>query len=1001
MDNLLHKLMLGGSTAALAAAMPLAGAHAQDIEQVVVSASRISIAGYTQPTPVTVVGAAELEKDAYANIEDAVRNLPQVQSPPASFGASQGGGSPGQAGLNLVNLRNLGTTRTLILFDSQRVVVSNLTGGVDISTLPSAVVQRVDIVTGGASAAWGSDAVAGVVNFVLNKNFTGWKSAVEAGDTYNGLNRSMSINSAWGGDVADGRGHLVIAGNVLMRPDTTLMNQENWYKGSYWVSNPAYVAGSSLPQLIVANNVGLASANVGGLITTSAAVTAANSPSGTAVAANALRGIEFVGAGIPQLVNFGNLTNGVLSNGGSLNDQDGLAPWQTISGENNTYTFFGYGRYKVTDTIQASLQLNMGYFSGIGDAQSFQQTGTTGVTIKSDNAFIPASVRETIASTGITSFQVGTINGNNFPPSGVSGAQFNHYAADGIAPALTANRRFLQRGVFTLEGTLGDNWSWNAYYTHSTVRFWVHVLGGDAIEANLENAYDSVTVTTANRGASGLPLGSIACRSALTGTPFVFGNVTAQSGCVPLDIFGQGVASQNAIGYVNGANAGTPDSEHQTLTQDVAEGSMQGTLPWQLPAGPVAVAFGAGYRKEGGRNIATQMGAQAGYATANYTNFPSSSYNVMEGFAEVDAPILKNNIVNSLDFSMAGRMTSYSTSGLVETWKMGLTSQVNDDVKLRTTWSVDIRAPQLADLFQPGSVNTTSSTDPKTQQTITAITVLQGNPNLSPEVARTISGGVVLTPTFLDGFSMSADWFSIDLTGGLGTISAATILNQCNPTKQSNIYPGQLGNVNDALCTHLVFNGPNNALQYILTETQNIASQAISGLDLQANYNMDFWNGNIAWAAFATLTDENNTNQPGTSTVYGVGFGGTPKWKGTLSADYTTGPFSFTAQTRWYGTSRISAAANTGPQVTSQTANLYDPAHYEIPAVAYLDFRASYKWNDNIQLYGAIDNATNAPPPLVPPTQGSIQNNGGVIPTNSTTYDMLGRAFRFGVRFNY
>src|SRR3984957_13924756 len=163
MNNLLQKLMLGGSSVALLASMPIASALAQgdDIEQVVVSASRITIAGYTAPTPVTVVGAAQLESDAYANIQDAVRNLPQVQSPPASFGASEGGGSPGTAGLNLVNLRNLGSTRTLILFDSQRVVVSNLTGGVDVSTLPSAVISRVDIVTGGASAAWGSGAGAG------------------------------------------------------------------------------------------------------------------------------------------------------------------------------------------------------------------------------------------------------------------------------------------------------------------------------------------------------------------------------------------------------------------------------------------------------------------------------------------------------------------------------------------------------------------------------------------------------------------------------------------------------------------------------------------------------------------------------------------------------------------------------------------------------------------------------------------------------------------------
>ena len=1002
MENLLQKLMLGGSTAALLAAMPVASAQAQagsaDIEQVVVSASRITIAGYTQPTPVTVVGAAQLEKDAFANIQDAVRQLPQVQSPPASFGASQGSGSPGNAGLNLVNLRNLGNNRTLILFDNQRIVNSNLTGGVDVTTLPSAIVQRVDIVTGGASAAWGSDAVAGVVNFVLNKNFTGWKTTIEGSDTWNNLRRGLNVNSAWGEDIFGGRGHLVLAATMKMEPDTVLMIQEKWYRGAYWVSNPAYTAGSSLPQLIVANDVGLAGGNTGGLITTSPAVTAANSPTGAAVAANVLRGITFVGPGIPQVVNFGNVTLGVLSNGGSITSRDGLAPWQTISGSSNTYTFFGYGRYKLTDTIQASLQLNYGYFTGKGDAQSFQQLNTSGVVIKSDNAFIPASVKATLNSTGITSFQVGTINGNNYDNYNATGSNFNQMAASGISPALTYNRRNMARAVFTLEGTLGDEWSWTTYYQHSKVRFTAHVLGTE-IEANLENAYDSITVTTANRGTSGQPLGAIVCRSSLTGTPFVFSNVTAQAGCIPADIFGQGVLSPAAIKYATGGQ-GT-DFEHMTLDQDVLEGSMQGTLPWELPAGKVAIAFGAGYRKEAGSNVATQLGIQAAYSTANYTNFPSSSYNTMEGFAEIDAPIIKNGIVNSLDVQLAGRMTSYSTSGLVETWKIGVNSQVNDDIKLRTTWSTDIRAPQLTDLFQPGSVNTGSSTDPKTQATVTVVTILAGNTNLNPEVAHTISGGIVLTPTFIEGFSMSADWYNISLSGGLGTVAAATILRQCNPTQPSTIYPGTLGNPNDPLCTHLVFDGPGGALGHIFNSTINVASQRNSGLDMQANYVMDFWNGSLAWSTYANLQDENTIFQPGSGTTDNAGSGGVPKWKGLLSADYTTGPVSFTTQARWYGTSKVTAGANTGNLSTAALANLYDPAHFEVPFTAYLDFRASYKWNDNIQIYGAVDNATNVPPPLVAPTSGSIQNNGGVLASNSTTYDLLGRAFRLGVRFNY
>src|SRR5580692_3792956 len=182
MNNLWLKLMLGGSTAALFAAASTGAVFAQgnanaDIEQVVVSASRISIQGYTAPTPVTVIGAAQLEQDAFTDIGDAVRQMPAVGTGVApDNGGNAGLASQGTAGLSELNLRQLGATRTLILFDNQRVVSSDVQGNtVDTGTLPQALISRVDVVTGGASAAWGSDAVAGVVNFVINKNFSGFK----------------------------------------------------------------------------------------------------------------------------------------------------------------------------------------------------------------------------------------------------------------------------------------------------------------------------------------------------------------------------------------------------------------------------------------------------------------------------------------------------------------------------------------------------------------------------------------------------------------------------------------------------------------------------------------------------------------------------------------------------------------------------------------------------------------------------------------------------------
>jgi iron complex outermembrane recepter protein len=995
MDNLFQKLMLGGSTIALLSAIPLAAqaqqaqpASGTDIEQVVVSASRISIAGYQQPTPVTVVSAAKLDSDAFANIQDAVRDLPQVYAPPSSISATSGAGGGGTAGESLLNLRNLGVSRTLVLFDGQRVVSSNITGGVDISSLPTALIQRVDIVTGGASATWGSDAVAGVVNFVLNKNFDGLKANLQFGDTSGGLAPSYSGQVDWGGDIDGGRGHVIFAASANVSPNPVPLVDENWYRGAYLVSNPTYAAGNGQSQFIVANNVGLAAATEGGLIISSPAVAGTNTP------ANALRGIQFTGQGVAQTVNFGNVTLGALSNGGSLTDRDTESGFQLVGIPSYIYTAFAYGRYKLTSTIQASMQLNY------GNSRTYAQTtGTTqtALVIKSDNAFIPASVRATIAADQIPSFTLGEFVANNYDLTNVTPDNYFRNLSDSLYPTLTQHRQ-LMRGVFTLEGTLGDDWSWNAYYQHSTSQVAIHILG-DPINANLTAAEDAVTVTAANRGTSSFAIGSIACRSALPGQAAVtVGAVTAESGCIPLNVFGIGVASPAAINYITGV---TKDFEDMILNQDVVEGSMQGTLPWGLPAGKVAVSFGAGYRKEQADVRATAVGTAAGYSGSNYSAFPSAGYSVLEGFAEVDAPILKNQIVESLDVQGAGRMTSYSTSGLVETWKLGATSQLIDDVKLRTTWSVDIRAPNLSELFTQGSINTGTVTDPRSQLTVVEAGIVQGNPNLQPEVARTVSGGIVLTPTFIPGLSFSADWYSIDLTGEIATISTTTILNQCNPTKASTIHPGQLGNINDPLCTALIFNGPNGALSEILQEPINIASLTTSGLDLQANYVMEFWEGSIAWAATANLTDELTTTQPGTAVSDTAGSAGAPKWRGILSADYIAGPYSFTIQGRWFGTSVQSQTANTGQLATAQTANLYPTGFFEVPFTAYLDLRASYKWNENIQFYGAIDNATDVPPPLIAPTSSSVQAQGALAGTNLSIYDLLGRTVRVGVRFNY
>jgi iron complex outermembrane recepter protein len=429
---------------------------------------------------------------------------------------------------------------------------------------------------------------------------------------------------------------------------------------------------------------------------------------------------------------------------------------------------------------------------------------------------------------------------------------------------------------------------------------------------------------------------------------------------------------------------------------DVFEASMQGKLPWGLPAGDIAVSFGFHYRKEDGRNRGTTTGDNGGYSVANYANFPASNINVREGFLEINAPVLKDTFVQSLDFNAAGRMTDYSTSGLVETWKLGFTSQLNDDIRLRSVWSVDIRAPTVQDLFAPANVNTGSAIDPRTGKTASIINNVLGNPTLAPEVARTISGGIVLTPTFLPGFSFSLDWYNLSMTGQINTVSQNLILSTCTL------------NINDPLCSALVFGGANGALSIINRVPININAIRTSGMDIQANYTTELGDGALTFGVTANYTDELTINSPGSAIddyagVLGAGAppqtAGASKWKGLMSANYKTGPYSVTAQVRWYGSAILNNTWNTGNLATAATRWTVSDDVFNVDPTAYLDLRASYDVTDNLQIYTAIDNILDIPPQMKPGTQDGIQSNGG--PTHSVTaYDLLGREIRLGVRVN-
>ncbi len=318
------------------------GAEGPSVEAVTVTGSRISIEGYQQPTPVTVINAQQLQRDSYVNIDQSLVQLPSVGvSATPSNGVGAANLSQADAGLSTVNLRSLGVNRTLVLFDGQRVGSSNLLeGGVDLNLLPSQLVSRVDVVTGGASAAYGSDAVAGVVNLILNKSFSGFKGSVTYGDSTSVQNREVKVAGTYGADFDGGRGHFIISGDHTWSNDAVFQGQMGWYNNPQLVQNPAATASNGQPWYITVRNTGMAQFTQGGLITGNTAGGA-----GSAITANSLNGTQFLAGGTAAKFNFGTVNPvnlNVCYNGCSANAQSSTNATLMLAVPYHASTAFGY-----------------------------------------------------------------------------------------------------------------------------------------------------------------------------------------------------------------------------------------------------------------------------------------------------------------------------------------------------------------------------------------------------------------------------------------------------------------------------------------------------------------------------------------------------------------------------------------------------------------------------------------------------------------------------------
>ncbi len=914
--------------------------------EVVVTATRVVRNGYQAPTPTTVIGVDAIAAAAAPNVADFVNEIPSFvgSATPATQVAYA---SNGTNGINALNLRNLGQNRTLVLLDGQRVGTATTTGWVDINTFPQALIKRVDVVTGGASADWGSDAVAGVVNFVLDKDFNGLKGEASTGITTYGDDRNYNLSFAAGTPFAEGRGHILVS--VEGASDAGLRYvPRSWYDGTKAVQNPHYTGANGQPEYLVLPHVGFTNGNgvtPGGLIMS-----------------GPLTGTYFGAGGARGTLNWPNQSssNGSFIQGGQWQLTDTATDADLLPSTTHENIFFRTS-YDLTNHVQVFGQFSYGASSSRVNNTPNWNNGSGELTIQPDNAFIPAS----IASQVTGPLTLGTTNQD-------------------MGEIVVVSRRSNLRGVVGASGdfdALGSNWTWNAYAQTSQ----------NEIFGSTESMMNTVNYNKAIDAVRNPVTGAIVCRSTLT---------DPSNGCVPYNVFGTGVNSKAALNYVEGASW-----ERIHLHEDVVSASLNGN-PIQDWAGPISVAAGVEYRSESVTGSNDPLSLQYVHYEANYhASVNTGGYHVTEGFFETVVPLAKDlPFAKNLDLNGAVRETSYSLSGNVTTWKVGATWTPFDDIRFRATQSHDIRAPNLAELFTAGGSSTVGFTDPAHGNAPSQGFEIQGSSqNLKPEVSDTTEFGVVLRPSFLPGFQASVDYFKINLTGAVTVLGAQTIINECfagDTALCPDVVRNGAGTITQVNVTPINFASQvESGIDIEASYSRDLATIA------------PFLKGRMTLHALATnyLNDTyNNGVDPAVDYVGGnqgdgcCGQTSLPKWRYFATAAWDNGPITAQLTARGFSAgvvdpTYIQCASSCPAQTAAQAALHPTISNNSAPGALYFDTNFTYKFPGmtNTTAFLTITNIFNKSPGNIPQPDAP----GAAVNTNPTLYDILGRTFRVGVRF--
>lgn len=1013
----LHVHAQSAQTAAGDAAQP---PQSGPIEEVTVTGSRIrSTSGFETSTPVTSVSLPEMKDfDPGNTVSSQLSSLPQFFNNRTSQQSSNGSRfSPAANAYTFLDLRNLGGNRTLVLLDGYRLPPSDKDGTVNVDLLPTALMRSVDVVTGGASAAYGADAVGGVVNFVLDRQFQGLSVDVGTGQEESGGGATHRLGIAAGHGFLDGRVNII--GSLESLEIDQIHGDRNSVDNFHrigWVKNPAWSPGApaGVPQRLTLPDV------VSTLSSPTGLIRAPGTPldykqftlDGTGI-------MPFVLGDVVSLPGEAGGTSSMSGGPEAARAYDTFDNSPSGSGVTTRSYFLGF-ELKATDRLSFTVDAREGSTETLNRSTrgGYELESPWNALIAVDNAFLPENVRQIMMDNGLTQLTVNKLGAYTDRPE---------VGSNTVTDNTLTQTQFSGGFEFRVPG---NEWILQGHVQHAKAKR--HVWGRNVIrEDRLFLAMDAVrdpatgeivcrvqtvdpTVEQLQAAVAGrvssVPLdpsqpAGVPGNTKPLESPIGLDNTIRD--CVPLNVLGSGNMSQAALDYVTTDKTGIGNVE-----QDFAEVLVSGDV-FKMPAGRASFAAGLTWRDQkfddradtptgigvGGQIVTVDdlgppinvpslgirgipRGIEGGSANLNlFSTIPNiaGDTSVWEWYGELQLPLWKQVSMN-----LADRQSDYKRSGVSDSWKVGLDAPVLRDWRLRVTRSQDMREPTFEELFdaQGGGA---SVTDPNFDNaTVQTNTLSGGNPNLAPEIGDTSTAGIVWQPTFarwITGLQLSLDWYDIQIKDRVDSLSAQRIIDECHD--------------NNVFCDRIIRDPDTGALVNVHQTYLNLSRAEVEGKDLEVLWQFQ---PNLFASQSESLTvhllgarlDKSTTTAFGSVPLDVAGQVGTPKYSHVLTVNYAVGSYSFQLQNRYIDSTILNVNWVEGVDVDDNSVSSMSWWNARIGYNGKLGNGAAWSVNFNIQ------NVFDRDPPVIP----GFGTRGGTQVFNSA-YDVFGQRYNLGASYRF